>query len=61
MKKLNILAAAGIIFLMIIQGGCEENSGAGRLILKITDDPIPMEWITGANITITGMAGNGRC
>lgn len=54
MKKIRLLASFILIGILMLAWGCEESTSKnGRLVLKITDAPFPMELISEANVTIT--------
>ncbi|MFN2380344.1 MAG: DUF4382 domain-containing protein [Bacteroidales bacterium] len=46
-----LLSAIAIAALLIT--GCDKSSDSGRLVIKLTDAPFPIEMISEANVTIT--------
>lgn len=53
MKALRFVLPIAVFLIIIFAGGCEKSTSSGRLILKITDAPFPIDIISEANVTIT--------
>ena len=58
MKKINVLVAVVIGVLVIGLTGCQKDDNnnsktSGRLIITVTDDPFPIDFIEEASVVIT--------
>jgi len=53
MKKLLVLPGAILGLFLLLMVSCQETEQTGRIIVSVSDEPVPLHLIEGANVTIT--------